>query len=83
MAAEWGAGPGFDFAIGFGPEQRPGAFVFDEEDGERSGDGDAEPVVAGGEVAGEVDCEGGFAGAAVAVDHDVASGGDEGVATVA
>jgi hypothetical protein len=75
--AERRSGPAVTFAPELHPEERPWALVFDKQDTSCAGDGDAEPVVAGGKVAGEVDAERRLAGAAVAVEHDVAAFRDE------
>src|SRR5438128_2055557 len=52
---EWRSGPGVALASQLPPKGWPRSFVLDDQDAERPGDRDAEPVVAGGEVAGEVD----------------------------
>src|SRR5207248_7706462 len=73
--AERRARPTLALASQLLPEEGARSLVLDDPDPHLVGDGDAAPVVPGGEMEGEVDAQRRLAGAAVAVDHHVAAFG--------
>jgi hypothetical protein len=76
-------GPGGQLVSELHPELAAWPFVFDHEDVQRLGDGQAQPRLPGGQVEGQIDRQRGLACAAVAVQHQRPSGGQDRVVVVA